>query len=454
VFETIIRGGRAVLPSGVENVDIAIADGRIQSIGPDLPSARREIDARGLHILPGIIDIHVHFNEPGRTEWEGAATGSAALAAGGGTMFFDMPLNSTPCTVNPEQFDRKARALSQASIADFGLWGGLVPDSISHMEELASRGVIGFKAFLCDSGLPEFPRADDGTLYRGLQMAAKLNLPVAVHAENHEITTALARRLVAEGLTEIPDFLASRPVLAEVEAIQRAALFAGELGAKLHVVHVSTGRGVAAAVEARARGVDVSIETCPHYLFFTDADLERLGASGKCAPPLRSSADRDALWDQVLAGAVDHVASDHSPAPPDMKSGPFWRAWGGIAGVQSTLSILLDQGFHRRGLALHRIAELAASNGARRYRIPSKGRIEPGYDADLALVDLSAEQMLQASDLLQRHAISPYIGSTFRGIVLRTLRRGEIIFQNGATCATTKGRLVRPTRCEELSGRP
>ncbi len=316
--------------------DIAIEDGKIVAIGPELPGAAEEIDARGLHVFPGLIDVHLHFNEPGRTEWEGAATGSRALAAGGGTLFFDMPLNSSPCTVNADAFDLKRAALAKSSITDFALWGGLIPGNISEMAELADRGVVGFKAFLCDSGLPEFPRADDLTLFEGLCEAARLGLPVAVHAESQEITQGLAQKIAQQERSSVRAFLASRPLLAELEAIQRATLLAREAGAKLHIVHVSSGRGVALAAEARAQGTDVSIETCPHYLFFTEEDVERLGAVAKCAPPLRNSVEQDALWTQLIAGNVDIVASDHSPAPPEMKTSDFGRAWGGIAGVQST----------------------------------------------------------------------------------------------------------------------
>jgi allantoinase len=444
--DRIIRGGSLVLPGGVQQLDLAIEDGAIQAIGPDLPGARQEIDARGLHVFPAVIDIHLHFNEPGRTEWEGAATGSRALAAGGGAVFFDMPLNSTPCTLNAQEFDRKKAALEAASIADFGLWGGLVPGSIGEMAELADRGVVGFKAFLCDSGLPEFPRADEDTLFEGLKQAAQLGLPVAVHAENQELTAALSIRMRAQGRATVRDFLASRPVIAEVEAIQRATFLAGEAGAKLHIVHISSGRGVAAAAEARTRGVDVSIETCAHYLFFTEEDVERLGAIAKCAPPLRDATHQNALWSQLLDGVVDVVASDHSPAPPELKTGNFWKAWGGIAGVQSTLSVLLDQGFHRRKLPLSAIANLLAAYPAQRFRIPKKGSLVPGNDTDLVLVDLAKSHTLHAEDLLQRHPLTPYVGYTFRGVVRETLRRGETIFRNGATMARDSGRLVRPQR--------
>ena len=436
---------------GLRQADLAIEDGRIVEVAPDLPGAREEIDARSLVVFPGIIDAHLHFNEPGRTQWEGSATGSRALAAGGGTLFFDMPLNSTPCTIGAPEFDRKRAALEASSVTDFALWGGLVPGRLAEMAEMSARGVVGFKAFMSDSGLPEFPRADDVTLVEGMREAARLGLPVAVHAESDELTRGLAQKMTGRS---VRDFLASRPVVAEVEAIQRALLFAGETRAMLHIVHVSSGRGVALAVEARARGVDVSIETCPHYLCFTEEDLERLGAVAKCAPPLRSAVDREALWAELLSGHVDLVASDHSPTEPAMKSGDFVSAWGGIAGVQSTLAVLLDLGYHDRQLPLERIAALLASEPARRFRIPGKGSLSPGQDADLALVDLAASFTLETSDLHQRHKSSPYLGKSFRGQVRRTVRRGETIFLDGRSTARTQGRLVRPAAARVRERRP
>ena len=443
--DLVVRGGTLVTPNGLARADVAIEGGAIRAIGPELPGSTNEIDARGLHVFPALIDVHLHFNEPGRTEWEGAATGSRALAAGGGAVFFDMPLNSTPCTVNAREFDRKRSALEASSITDFGLWGGLVPGNIGEMAELAGRGVVGFKAFLCDSGLPEFPRADDFTLWKGLAEAARLNLPVSVHAENQEITQGLSRAMAEQGRSGARDFLESRPLIAEVEAIQRATLFAGETGAKLHIVHISSGRGVVAAAEAKARGVDVSIETCTHYLFFTEEDLERLGAIAKCAPPLRDAAQQHALWETLLNGTVDIVASDHSPAPPEMKTGSMMKVWGGIAGAQSTLAVLLERGHFERGLSLERIAALTAATPAKRFRISRKGQLAPGNDADLTLVDLSGSYTLSDRDLQQRHALSPYVGSAFRGVVRRTLRRGETIFRDGAITAQSSGRLVRPS---------
>jgi allantoinase len=426
----IVRGGTLVTPEGLIEADLAVEGGRISAIGTELPGAGAEIDARGLTILPGLIDVHVHFNEPGRVEWEGAATGSRALAAGGGTVFFDMPLNSSPCTVNAASFQVKHEILGRVSMTDFGLWGGIVPGNRDDLSDLAECGVIGFKAFMADSGLREFPRADDRTLFEGMQKAAQFRLPVAVHAENHEL---VSRRGAGTG---VRDYLASRPVLAEVEAIQRAGLLAGEAGARLHIVHVSSGRGVAAALEARARGVDISIETCPHYLYFTEEDMVRIGAVAKCAPPLRPAVDRDALWAAVLGGDVDIVGSDHSPAPLEMKcDADFFRVWGGIAGVQSTLAVLLGGGATR-------IAALTSANPARRFGIANKGKLAVGFDADFTMVDLDAEYTVTRESLFQRHGLSPYLGATFRGVVRRTVLRGETIFADGKIVGEPRGRMV------------
>jgi allantoinase len=441
--ELIVRGGTVITAQGPVIADIAIDGGRITAIAPELNSAAREIDARALTVLPGLIDIHVHFNEPGRTSWEGATTGSRALAAGGGTVFFDMPLNSSPCTVGPEEFDQKCTALEQSSITDFGLWGGIIPSNCSALAELAARGVIGFKAFMADSGLPEFQRCDDRTLAEGMREAARLQLPVAVHAEDHELVSALASSAISAGRTGIRHFLDSRPVKAELMAIQRASQLAAETGVKLHIVHVSSGSGVAAALEARARGVDISIETCPHYLFFTEEDMERIGPIAKCAPPLRNTGERDALWNALMHNQVNVVASDHSPAPPEMKHDPdFFRVWGGIAGVQSTLAVLLTAGHQGRGLPLSRIAEMIASWPARRFRLAHKGGIAVGNDADLVLVDLSRRYRLQENGLLQRHKMSPYIGESFCGLVRQTLLRGQPIFAEGKIVAASQGRFI------------
>jgi allantoinase len=438
--DLVIHGGRVATPHGIIDADLAIDGERISDIAATLPVGKREIDATGLTILPGVIDIHLHFNEPGHTDWEGAATGSRALAAGGGTLFFDMPLNSTPCTVDAKQFDRKRAALEASSITDFALWGGLVPGNVGELGELAERGVVGFKAFLCDSGLPEFPRADDLTLYEGMREAARLGLPVAVHAENEEITRGLTRRMIAADRSDIAAFLESRPVIAEVEAIHRAGLLARDTGCKLHIVHISSGSGVAAALEA-SLAADVSIETCPHYLLFTEDDLHRIGAIAKCAPPLRSLAEQAALMAAVLRDEVEMIASDHSPCPPEMKDREnFFDIWGGIAGVQWTLPALIHL-----GLSPEQIAALTAGNGARRFNLKDRGAVRRGAYADLALVDTAARQVIREETLFQRHRITPYLGLGLRGVVRQTIRRGEVIYSGGTITAQTFGNLVRPT---------
>jgi allantoinase len=443
--DLVIRGGIVVTPAGRAESDIACEDGYISAIGPQLPGAAEEIDARGALVIPGLIDVHVHFNEPGRTAWEGAATGSRGLAAGGGTLFCDMPLNSTPCTVNADELDRKRAALEASSITDFALWGGLIPGSIRDMAAMAGRGAVGFKAFMCDSGLPEYPRCDEATLFEGMSEAARLGSMVAVHAESEEMTRSLATTMARK---DVASFIASRPVAAELEAIERALRGAEATGVRLHIVHISSGQGVAMAAEARARGVDVSIETCPHYLFFTDEDLERLGAVAKCAPPLRAADEQGALWRELLAGHVDIIASDHSPTEPERKLGEFGSAWGGIAGVQSTINVLLDRAHHHYGMPIERIVALVAENPARRFRIARKGALTVGYDADLALIEPEESFTLAATALHQRHAASPYIGRTFRGTVRRTIRRGETIFTDGRITARTRGHFVAASRTD------
>ena len=449
LYDLIVRHGTLVTPTEIVQADIAIVNGRIVATTPDLVgTCKSEIDARGLHIFPGVIDAHVHFNEPGRTDWEGFATGTRALAAGGTTTYFDMPLNAHPPTIDVSSFDLKCAAAQASSLVDFALWGGLVPGNVSNMEGLAERGVIGFKAFMSDSGIDDFSAVDDLTLYEGMAQAAKLGKIVAVHAENDAITSNLARRAIEQGRTGRRDYLASRPIIAELEAIERAILMAKETGCSLHIVHVSTGRGVLLVAEARTRGIDVSCETCPHYLVLNEEDVEELGAVAKCAPPLRSQEERELLWQQVFAGNVPMIASDHSPAPADMKTDTnFFRIWGGISGCQSLLSLLLTEGYERRSLPLTEIPSLTAEYVAQRFGLLAhKGRLVVGADADIVLVDLQSKSVLQSSDLFYRHQHSPYLGKSLRGRVVQTLVRGNTIFCEGSFVSAPIGRLLKPSQ--------
>ncbi|MGH2945733.1 MAG: amidohydrolase family protein, partial [Solirubrobacteraceae bacterium] len=330
------------------------------------------------------------------------------------------------------------------------LWGGLVPGDLDRLDELAERGVVGFKAFMCDSGIEDFPAVDDELLEAGMRRAAALGLPVLVHAERPSSLRDPAG-------TTWRDFVASRPVEAELEAIEVARELAERTGCSLHVVHVSSGRGVALVAQARERGVDATCETCPHYLVLTEDDLDELGTRAKCAPPLRPAAEREALWEHLTAGRIALVASDHSPAPPQMKfvraaddaavapgddaGVDFVAAWGGIAGCQSLLAILLDAG----RLPLADVAALTAANPAARFGLP-KGRLEPGADADLVLVDLAARH---APELLDRHRLSPFAGRPLQGRVVRTILRGTTVFRDGRIVAEPPlGRLLTPTRGE------
>jgi len=446
LYDLIIRHGTPIT-AHLCSMDLAIADGRIVAIEPELAgTSKEEIDATGLHLFPGVIDAHVHFNEPGRSDWEGFATGTRALAAGGCTGFFDMPLNAHPPTIDASSFDLKLQAAQVSSLVDFAFWGGIVPGNLGQLDELAERGVIGFKAFMSNSGIEDFLAVDDLTLYEGMARAAKQGKIVAVHAENEQITHALAQRAAIQGNVGIRDYLSSRPVLAELEAIERAILFAQETGCSLHIVHVSCGRGVSLVTEARAKGIDVSCETCPHYLVLTEDDMIELGAVAKCAPPLRTHSEQEALWNHLFAGNLLLIASDHSPAPMEMKTADnFFQVWGGISGCQSLLSLLITEGHHRRHLELSRIAAMTAENVARRFRLyPQKGTLSVGADADLTLVALQDEQQLQSHDLFYRHPHSPYVGRNFKGRIIRTLVRGTTVFLQGKIVSTAPGRLLRP----------
>jgi allantoinase len=446
-LDVVVRGGHVVTGPGVAFVDVGIADGRIAAIGADLAfSAAEVIDATGLHVFPGGVDSHVHFNEPGRTEWETIANGSAALAAGGYTTFVDMPLNSRPVTVEGAAFDAKLRAAEASSVVDFGLWGGLVPGNVERLEELVERGVIGFKAFMCPSGVDDFPACDDHTLREGMKRIARLGSILLLHAEDAAMIDELTRRAIRAGKKSARDFVRSRPATAELEAISHAISLAGETGCRAHIVHVSTARGVELVRDAQAGGVDISCETCPHYLLYTEDDLERLGGLGKCAPPFRTRKDRDGLWQAMSDGTLDMVVSDHSPSTVDLKQGnDFFKLWGGIAGCQSTRQLLLWQArAHSIGPAA--ISAATAGNVARRFGLANKGAVAVGFDADLWLADLSIEGAVRGPDLLYRNPFSAHEGRPTRGRTVRTLVRGQTVYGDGRIARSSRGRFIRPAR--------
>ncbi len=422
-----------MLADGVREADVLVAGGAIVRVAePGEGVAGDEIDARGLLVFPGVVDAHVHVNEPGRTEWEGWLAATRGAAAGGVTTIADMPLNSIPPTLDEVAFDAKDEAASRSAVVDYALWGGLVAPDIGALRALAECGVVGVKAFLCESGVDEFPRLRDAELVPALRAAAGAGLLVAVHCEDDAIVSA-ATATVA-GRRDRRAWLDSRPLAAECASIERLGAAARETGARVHVVHASHPDAIAAVLRARAAGADVTVETCPHYLAFDADDVDRLGPALKCAPPVRAGA-RDALWRDVAGGRVDYVASDHSPCEPALKArgdGDLLAAWGGVTGLQSTLPVMLTEGLHALAMSPAALAQLVSTRPAKRLGLwPRKGEIRPGADADLALVDADAEWTLAPAALEARSGLSPYVGRAFRGRVERTIVRGRTVYAAG-----------------------
>ena len=445
LHDILIRGATLVDTQGQQVADLAVADGKIAAMGPNLDvAARLVIEAQNYFVLPGYIDAHVHLNEPGREHWEGLATGSAALAAGGCTCFVDMPLNSTP-VLDATSFAAKAAMLERHSRLDGALWGGLVPGNLDRMTELAACGVAGFKAFMSNSGMDDFPRADHDTLREGMARAAELCLPVGVHAESEEMTSRLVREIQAKGGSGIRDYLDSRPIEAELEAIAQALAFARETGCSLHVVHVSSAAGLQLIAQAKSGGVDVTAETCPHYLLLDENDVIKLGATAKCAPPLRPTEERERLWEALETGWVDTIGSDHSPSPPDMKtSANFFKVWGGIAGAQHNYPLFFEEAVLNRKLAPSLIARLTALNVAERFRLANKGDLRVGWDADLVVIDPDSPHEISASDLLTRHPLSAYVGRPARVRIAATIAQGHVVHGRNLPMWESSARILRP----------
>jgi allantoinase len=454
-LDCIIKGGNVVVSDRVCTVDIGIRDGIIVDISPDIQTfSNLTVDAQGLYVMAGVIDAHVHLNEPGLSEWEGFETGSAALAAGGCTTYLDMPLNGLPPTVTVDDLNLKLEAVKdKGSHVDFALWGGLVPSNLEELEALADAGVIGFKAFMSapgDTGEGGFKEVDDITLFEGMRIIARRNKVLAVHAESEEIIAALTERKHEHQRRTARDFLESRPLAAELDAVRRVLLFAERTECPLHLVNISSPQAVDIIWEAKRNGVNVTVETCPHYLIFTDEDVEQIGALAKCAPPMRGANEREGLWERIAEGKIDWIASDHSPCPPYMKLAfeqDYFAIWGGIAGAQSMLELMFDEGFLTRGLPLPLLSRMLSEAPAKRFGLlPRKGRLAVGYDADIVLIDPNAPYVLQSEHLLYRHPQSVYTGREFRCRVTMTLNRGKIVYELGHGVGDTReGGWIRAT---------
>lgn len=452
MLDLSLNGAQVVTPGGTQTACVGIQDGLIHSVSATPLPARTSLDAAGQLLLPGVVDMHVHFSEPGRGHWEGWEAGSRAAAAGGVTTVVEMPLNAIPATTNLSALDLKVAA-ARASRVDFALWGGLMEDNRADLAPLAAAGVAGFKAFMLEIQDGSFRYAPDHILYTGMQQLAPLGTRLVVHAENSALIHGLTRDLQARGRHDPRAWLEAHPPVSELDAVRRALLFARETGCPLHVAHVSLPEAVSEILAARAAGQDVTCEVCAHHLTLTDADFLRLGAVAKCAPPLRDAGRVEGLWELVLAGQVDALVSDHSPCPAEDKATPnIWDAWGGINGIQLTLPLLLDEGA-RRGLALEQLARMLSERPARLAGLHHrKGAIRVGLDADLVLVDPDAPWTLSAADLQSLHPWSPFLGRRFRHRVQRVYRRGEVIFAAGQVAGGAGGQWLRPEDPQGVRG--
>jgi len=440
IADIYIKNGTVVTEDATFPGGVVIADGKIlELVGEDASvSAKETIDVNGKIIMPGIVDDHVHFNEPGREHWEGYRAGSMAAAAGGVTTFIEMPLNATPPSIDSEKLRQKRDVVKTQSVIDYAHWGGLVDNNLSELESLHADGVVAFKGFMSESGV-DFERIDDDVLYGGLVKSRELGNVVGVHAESEYVTRFLAQQIQAEGRTDRQAWPDSRPPETELEADLRALYWAKVSGGNLHIVHTTIAEGIRAANQAKQEGVHVTVETCPHYLFFDNDDFLRIGPAAKCAPPLRERTEVEKLWECVLAGLVDTIASDHSPCPTADKikgMDDIWKAWGGITGVQTMLPAMLTEGVHKRGLPLPSLVKMMSANPARIFGLfPQKGSLLPGSDADVVIGDLEKRWELFAEELFSRHQQSAYLGYIFQGAVDRTIVRGRTVYLDGQITA-------------------
>ena len=428
-----IKSDHIVTPHGVMAGAVWIAaDGTIADITrcSDLPRELARVDAEGLWVLPGVVDTHVHINEPGRTDWEGFATATHAAAAGGVTTMVDMPLNCIPVTTTASALATKLEAIRGHLWVDCGFFGGVVPGNSSELGALEKAGVLGFKAFMADSGIPEFPALSPRDLMTAMPLIARLGVPLLAHAE---LEGAVAPSDFASD--DYRSYLASRPKSWENAAIRILITEAGRTRCAVHVVHLSSAEALPLLAEARLGGVPITVETCPHYLTLTAEDIARGDTRFKCAPPIRESANREALWQGLSSGAIDCVVSDHSPCTPELKglvAGDFQKAWGGISSLQLSLSLVWTEA-KLRGFDLTDVARWLSSQPARLVGISDrKGRIASGLDADLVLFDPGASWTVVPEGIFHRHKITPYAGRTLTGRVAATYLRGRKIFADGA----------------------
>ncbi len=440
----VIASQRVVLPEGVTPAALCLGDGKILDIADDAATfGGLEVTDYGEAVIgPGVVDSHVHINEPGRTHWEGFASATAAAAAGGVTTLIDMPLNSDPVTTNVDALQAKRDAAAGKVHVDVGFYGGLIPGSATKVAELVDGQVCGVKAFLCDSGLDEFPAANEADLREACEVLVERQTPLLAHAE-----LATVRAPTPADPTRYAEYLASRPTKWEEDAIALLIGLSEETGCHVHIVHLANSDALAMISAARHRGVSLSVETCPHYLHFSSEDAADADPRFKCAPPLREPHHREALWRAVADGQIDTIGSDHSPCPPEMKcldSGDYASAWGGIAGLQLSLSAVVT-GARARSIRLERVFQCLSQKPAELFGLGDrKGRLAPGYDADVVVFDPECTWRVEGQQLLHRHKVTPYEQQTLHGQIEATYLAGELVYdaRRFALTKTPQGQLL------------
>ncbi len=445
----VVRGRRVVTPEGERPAAIHIRNGVIAAIAgfDDLPAGSYVHEAGDSVVLPGLVDTHVHINEPGRTDWEGFSTATQAAAAGGVTSLIEMPLNSIPATTTAAAYREKIAAAAGKLWVDAGFWGGVVPGNAHELRPLWDAGVFGFKCFLVPSGVDEFAHVTESDLRVALPELAALGAPLLAHAEMPgPIEAALRNISNAQSPKMYATWLSSRPREAENQAIALLLRLGREFNAHIHIVHLSSSDAVAHLQHAKSQGARVSVETCPHYLTFTSEEIADGATEFKCAPPIRERENRDKLWASLRDATIDLIASDHSPCPPAMnlrEQGDFLRAWGGIASLQLGLSAVWTEA-RSRGYALTDIAKWMCGGPARLAGLANKkGAIAAGCDADLVIFDANAKFRVDPAKLLHRHKLTPYAGRDLTGVVETTFLRGRKIFDRGTLLEAPNGQVLR-----------
>jgi allantoinase len=435
---------RIVTPSGTREGALLVENGKIRAIcrPADAPTDAIVVDCGNDAILPGLVDTHVHINQPGRTEWEGFRTATRAAAAGGYTTLVDMPLNCLPETTTVAALEEKRKSAQGECLVDWAPWGGAVADNQSHILPLAHAGVLGFKCFLIYPGCDGFTMIDQQQLEAALPFIAESGLPLLVHAELAGPIDTATQRLSKANWRSYATYLASRPDQAELDAIRLMIRLCRQYAFRLHIVHLSTALALAELIAARAEGLPITVETCPHYLHFAAEEIADGATLLKCAPPIRSKENREALWHGLCDGTIDMIVTDHSPCPPEMKredTGRFDQAWGGIASLSLALSIIHTE-CSRRGLSLDHIARWMSSAPAALAGIGHRaGTLESGREANFIIFDTETDFAVTPNSLHYRHAISPYLGETLRGKVKETYLRGESIYREGVFTPTPSG---------------